>query len=439
MSICNKTDDLVVLYIGRKTENVERIGLMKRLLCLVLAVVLALSLVACGTQIDDTPVNDGTNVNDGTENNEAPENPEGDETDEGYAFDLGFIKDNGLEHIWEKLDENTKINLGEIMNAIKNVEIYCPLSVGMPKDELADFTELVSNCAMGYTYVGNVFKGHTNESGNIIGITISYKINYEQEGPERTKLLWDEINKAVAGMPNGTDYEKIKYLHDYLILKCDYSEEAMSPFTAFGALVEGRATCQGYADAMHLLLAGAGYETVFATGVGDDEAVKHKWNYVKLSDGKWYIIDPTWDDPKGKADKNYIGYDYFMISDEILATDHKETFISPYYELPKADSMELSYYVMNGYYAETYEEIIEIIKQQALNVVPDGNKYIYLRCADGKLLDEANTKLFSGDYEMQNILLDVKSQTGKEDLVTNSWTKVVKEGPCTMTITLKYE
>ena len=97
---------------------------MKRLLCLVLAVVLALSLVACGTQIDDTPVNDGTNVNDGTENNEAPENPEGDETDEGYAFDLGFIKDNGLEHIWEKLDENTKINLGEIMNAIKNVEIY---------------------------------------------------------------------------------------------------------------------------------------------------------------------------------------------------------------------------------------------------------------------------------------------------------------------------
>ena len=412
---------------------------MKRLLCLVLTLTLALSLAACGTQIDNTPGGNDINENNDIINNDDPGNSEEDEADEGYPFDLGFIKDNGLEHIWERLDENTKMNLGEIMNAIKNVEIYCSLSVGMPKEELADFTELVSNCSMGYTYVGNVFKGHTDDSGKIIGITVTYKINYEQEGPERTKLLWDEINKAVDGMPDGTDYEKIKYLHDYLILKCDYSEEAMSPFTAFGALVEGRATCQGYADAMHLLLSGAGYETVFATGIGDDEAVKHKWNYVKLSDGKWYIIDPTWDDPKGKDDKTYIGYDYFMISDEVLATDHKETFDSPYYELPKAESMELSFYVMSGYYATTYEEVVEIIKKQALEIVPEGKKHIYIRCASNDLLDEANTKLFSGDYEMQNILLDVKSETAKDNLITNSWTKVVKEGPCTMTITLKYE
>lgn len=411
---------------------------MKRILCLILSLTLMLTFVACGKQIDDTPNGDDTQQGDNVENNnDTPD--EGKEPEESFDFDLGFIKDNGLEHIWEKLDKDTKSNLGEIMNTIKNVEIYCSLSVGMPKEELADFTELVSNCSMGYTYVGNVFKGHTDESGKIIGITVSYDVNYEQEGIERTKVLWQKIDEIVAGMPNGTDYEKLKYLHDYLVLNCDYSEQAMSPFTAFGALVEGRATCQGYADAMHLLLAGAGYETVFATGIGDDEAVKHKWNYVKLDNGKWYIIDPTWDDPKGKNDKTYIGYDYFMVSDEVLATDHKETFVSPYYELPKAESMDLSFYVMSGYYATTYEEVKEIIKKQALEIVPNGEKHIYVRCADNALLDEANTKLFSGDYEMQTILLEVLSETQAESLVTNSWTKVVKEGPCTMTITLKYE
>ncbi|MBQ8623181.1 MAG: hypothetical protein IJ424_02230 [Oscillospiraceae bacterium] len=410
---------------------------MKKIICLVLVLALALSLVACGKQIDDGPAGDDTENTDNVENNTNPD--ETDEPENGYPFELDFIKDNGIQYIWDRLDEDTRYNLGEIMNAIKNVEIYCSLSVGMPKEELSDFTELVSNCSMGYTYVGNVFKGHTDESGKIIGITINYSIAYEHEGPERTSLVWDRVNEAVAGMPNGTDYEKLKYLHDYLILKCDYSEQAESPFTAFGALVEGKATCQGYADAMHLLLAGAGYETVFATGIGDDEAVKHKWNYVKLSDGKWYIIDPTWDDPKGKDDKTYIGYDYFMVSTEMLATDHKETFISPYYELPVAESMELSYYVMNDYYATTYDEVVEIIERQASEIVPKGEKHIYLRCADNTLLEEANTKLFSGDYEMQEILIKVQSETMAESLITNSWTKVVKDGPCTMTITLKYE
>lgn len=412
---------------------------MKRLLCLILAATMMITLVACGKDIDDSyvdgSVGETTQDTQDTSNSDVTEEvPAGPQ----YPFDLSFIEDNGIAYIWERLDEKTRYNLGEVMNAIMKVEIYCSLTEGMSKEEFNDFLELVSNTAMGYTYVGNKFKGHVDESGKVIGITIPYDINYEEEGAQRTQLVKEAVKKAVEGMPDGTDYEKLKYLHDYLVLNCDYNTDAQSPFTAYGALVEGKATCQGYADAMHLLLAGAGFETVFATGVGDLDTVKHKWNYVKCSDGKWYIIDPTWDDPEGKEDKTYIGYDYFMISEEMLLRDHKETFESKYYELPVADSMDLNYHIMSGYYAETYDEAVEILKSQAKERVENGDVYVYLRCANKEIFDEVNSKVFSGDYVMQDILVDVKAETGA-DIITNSWKKVLKEDICTITVTIKYE
>lgn len=408
-----------------------------------------LCFVGCGEEIDNNPTGDQGETTSNTENN--ADNPnegnesEGDTTDPdqsetGYPFDLAFIEENGIEYIWEQLDEDTRYNLGEMMNAIKRVDVYCSLSVGLPQEELTDFLELVSNASIAYTYEGNRFKGHKDESGKIVGITLSYEgIDYTEDGIARTETLLAAVDEIVRGMPNGTDYEKLKYLHDALVLRCDYNTDALSPFTAYGAIVEGRATCQGYADAMHLLLSRAGFETVYTTGIGDSATVKHKWNYVKTSDGNWYIIDSTWDDPEGKADKLYIGYEYFMISNEMLLSDHQEIFISPYYTLPEANSMDLSYYVMSGYQASSYDEVKEIIKKQALEIVPKGEKYIYLRCDSSELFNEANEKLFSGDYEMQTILLDVMAETGVENLITNSWTKVVKEGPCSITITLKYE
>lgn len=413
---------------------------MKKLLCIFLALTMVLSLVGCGKQIDDNPPpvsddNPGVSDTDTPAEDETPDQPI--ENQWNYDFDGAFIEENGLEYIWAQLDEQTRIALGEVMNAIKNVEIYCSLSRGIPTEGSEEFLKLVSFCSMAYTYESNVFRRHTDENGKVIGITLNYNVNYEEEAHTRTQELDSAINEIISGMPDGSDYDKIKYLHDALILKCDYSENAVSPFTAYGALVEGRATCQGYADAMHLLLSRAGYETCFATGIGESEAVTHKWNYVLVGDD-WYIIDPTWNDPEGEEDKSYINYDYLFISEEVLLTDHKETFDSPYYDVPLADSMELNYHIVNGYYAEDYEQLKEIVKGQVEACVANGTKYIYVRCANQEVFDLANSKLFSGDCEMQKILIDVKDATDA-NIRTNSWVKVTDEGPRTLTITLKYE
>ncbi len=411
---------------------------MKRILCILLTAALALTMVGCGQQIDDTPVNDDPVNTPSTE--DVVDTPPEEVPDENpYPFDLGFIEDNGLEYIWAELDEDTRYNLGEVMNAIKNVEIYCSLSVGVPNEEITDFLALVSNCTTGYTYASSTYKKHLDDAtGKVIGITLSYNVNYEEEAFSRTEAIKRNVQQVVSGMPDGTDYEKLLYLHDWLVLNCDYSTEAMSPFSAFGALIEGKATCQGYADAMHLLLAGAGFETVFITGIGDDTSVTHKWNYVKTSDGKWYVIDPTWGDPDGKDSLDYICYDYFMIDSVELLKGHVAVHESRYYTLPNADSMDLNYHIMSGYYAETFDDVVRIIEEQATANAKEGKKYIYLRCATSELHEEAKEKLFSGSYEMQKILIRAQDATGAEDLITNSWTKTVKDDILTMTLTMKY-
>lgn len=415
---------------------------MKKLLCIILAVIMTLSLVSCGTVIDDNPVSSGDDKVQGdvVGNNGNDDNQDAANTDNGewkYDFSDDFIDINGIGYIWDQLDESVKVPFGELMNAIANVELYCSLSTGIPNEQKKEFLTFLNNCAIGYTYLSNSFKTYTDDSGNIVGVTLNYNVAYEDEAIKRTEEIQNKLASIIANMPNGNDFEKIEYLHNYLVLNCTYSENAVSPFTAYGALVEGKATCQGYADAMHLLLNAAGFTTCFATGIGESEAVTHKWNYVLCSDGNWYVIDATWDDPEGKDDINYINYDYLMISDEILLTDHKEKFASDYYTTPDATSMDMNCHKMKGWYAETYEQAKEILLKQAIECGKIGSQYLYIRFANDEVFNEAVTKLFSGDYEMQDILKEANAEAGSS-ITTSKWGKLVREGQRTVTVTLKY-
>ena len=98
--------------------------------------------------------------------------------------------------------------------------------------------------------------------------------------------------------PDMSPVEMALSLHDYLVLHCAYdwnvanggSASSDNVYTAYGALMEGNAVCQGYAMAYNLLLNKVGMETEF---VATDN---HGWSLVKIGE-TWYHVDVTWDDP----------------------------------------------------------------------------------------------------------------------------------------------
>lgn len=427
-------------YLAFRKEN----QMTKRLICILMAVIMVLSLCACSEDIDDpvqsgdAPITSENNVPDvsdsqpGNADDPAKDNSQNPApTDWQYSFGSEFIQENGIQYIWDRLDDTTKMNLGEAMNAIRNVQVYCSFTEGFPRAEAEEFCELLSNCAMFYTYYDSKFKVHI-EDGIVKGITIRYKIDYEAEGTERNTRLDAKLNEIVSNAPQ-EEFERVRYLHDYLILNCAYGEDVQSPFTAYGAICEGKATCQGYADAMHLLLTRAGFETMFATGEGKDTSVKHKWCYVKLSDGHWYVIDPTWDDPENKKEEDYIGYEYLLISDDVLMQDHAKKYTSRYYEAPVADSMDMNFYKKVGYWAESAEDVYRILEEQTIAAAKDHRRFVYVRMADG---DELKSIYDNIDFE--DIIHKANEEAG-EVFDDSSWTKGLNTKIGTLVITLKYK
>lgn len=117
--------------------------------------------------------------------------------------------------------------------------------------------------------------------------------------------------------PDMSEYDQVKAFHDYLVNNTEYKETGDRSHSAAGPLLDGLAVCEGYSRALDILCYLSGIECICISGTGNGGG--HGWNKVKI-DGQWYNVDVTWDDPV--STKPVLRYDYFLVSDSVLAQDH---------------------------------------------------------------------------------------------------------------------
>ena len=110
-------------------------------------------------------------------------------------------------------------------------------------------------------------------------------------------------------------------LHDMLVehityysddkLNFERLEDAPEYLTVVGALLDGKANCQGYSDAFYTLASMAGF-TVSRMNVETPDDL-HVTNTISLN-GRWYVVDVTFDDQGEEAPANHrlfnAGLDY---------------------------------------------------------------------------------------------------------------------------------
>lgn len=147
--------------------------------------------------------------------------------------------------------------------------------------------------------------------------------------PEKAQLLYEKVEQILANeiQPGMSDFEKEKAIHDYIVTNCAFAEgyssmersENEDVYKAYGALVNGSAVCNGYAEAMYLLMYACGVECRMVIGTADGS--DHAWNMVNMEDG-WYQVDVTWDDPTPDR-KGYVQYDYFNLTDNAMGVSHQ--------------------------------------------------------------------------------------------------------------------
>jgi len=108
---------------------------------------------------------------------------------------------------------------------------------------------------------------------------------------KKFEVMKEDIVAKITSLNLTTDYAKIKYIHDYLVAKIVYTYERNHIRTLYGALVENKCVCEGYAEAFQYLASHYRINCIIARSDG------HEWNFVKLN-GNWYALDVTWDDPQ---------------------------------------------------------------------------------------------------------------------------------------------
>lgn len=191
-------------------------------------------------------------------------------------------------------------------------------------------------------------------------------------------------------------------IHDHVIDRCEYHdpEGDLIYSSSYGALVNGRAACEGYSKAVKLLLDRAGIENALISGVsenGEGSGGAHMWNIVNIG-GDYYHLDCTWDDPVSDDGGKLRMYTYFNLSDEMISGTHRDFS----YDFGCNSTAE-NYYIKTGTYFESYSRSSESrLTDIITKSVKNGRYQIQLRFADKKSYDGAVADLIKGEriYEV---------------------------------------
>ncbi len=227
----------------------------------------------------------------------------------------------------------------------------------------------------------------------------------------------EQIMKEISEIEG--DFAKELYIHDYIIDNCEYvSSGDMIKSTAYGALVDGKASCEGYAKAAKILLDAAGIENYLICGVAtrdDGREEGHMWNVVVI-DGKTYNLDVTWDDPIGKSHANNKRHSYFNITDEEIKKTH--TFDG---EPAGCASTEENYFVKTEKSFDAYDSKMKTSLSSLISKVGEEKK-ISIRFSN----EDAYRKAVKGLFENQEIydLLEAAAKTAKVKFSTKKITYI---------------
>lgn len=180
------------------------------------------------------------------------------------------------------------------------------------------------------------------------GDTLSWSPDYFSEfksggklDKEKIKSVQQSLEAVVNSVGTGkTTYETVTKFNSWLTQNVaytfDYSNSHVYELT--GALVDRKCACEGYAKAFKFLCDNAGIECVVVSGKGTTGGTTydHEWNYVKMDDGKWYLMDCTWNALSANKQKWFLLGTDSAVEGMALLTSHKEDG-SKYPELSKAN------------------------------------------------------------------------------------------------------
>jgi transglutaminase/protease-like cytokinesis protein 3 len=279
---------------------------------------------------------------------------------------------NSPQNLRNTLTANEKVYYDKMLDGLKSmpaypgVEVYNGIPIDydieLPKVQNAYFA--LKNDYPDMFWLGNKIGTSMSSTGSVMKI---YALpDYTCSVAEKTgfaaqlQLVLNEASRTIVNN-NMSLFQRELALHDWLANRVTYFQEAVQPgasyenyknaYNVIGALVEGKAVCEGYSRAFQLLLYEIGIDSMLVTGKSRNNQ-GHMWNMVKLG-SNWYHVDTTWDDSQ-----DILTHFYFNLTDADIEADHKNIAPSGH---PAANSLDENYARKVNGYIQTGADITEAL------------------------------------------------------------------------------
>lgn len=263
--------------------------------------------------------------------------------------------------------------------------VRASMSVDLDKEEMSQLYESFLMDNPEFFFLDRVYslEGHEKD-GQVVYDTLL--IHFTMDVKQRQKAI-NELNITVESIldqcPDTDDeYEIETFFYDYLIESCTYDTAAASSnsslyeesYSVYGALIKGRAVCEGYAKALQLLLRHAGITSTVVMGKSVETHEPHMWNLVQIN-GAYYYADATWDDNDEFPQHTYLNItlDSLQLTHEL--DDNQLLTV-------ECNQTTDNYFVRNETYLNTYDR--ETIAKTIARRVTAGDTVIQLQFASGK-------------------------------------------------------
>lgn len=233
---------------------------------------------------------------------------------------------------------------------------------------------------------GTIYYGRSTKSVWKFTIERSshYSLSLETQADAKVaSLVTAAQSYAKTNYPDNHIYGIIKYFDKWICENNYYSSAGLDSSTSaayfychscYGILLKGYGVCESYALAMTRLLDAVGIRNMYIVG---DAGGGHAWNYVEMPDGKWYLLDSTWNDSgaiDGAASAGSTG-EYLLVPNDGWHTPEGRRFtIGKKFKYPKLATT--SYALMDSEVAlNTSELLLTPKKTKELKLVTKTNYF----------------------------------------------------------------
>lgn len=266
----------------------------------------------------------------------------------------------------ETLDSTLKQAYDLIRAGLLEGKERIQMTVPVPQDQFSDlYKKIIYDSPELFWLELNGTRYAYNNKGLVTYVLPAY--NDLAESREGNAAIMEEfVAEALADMWSlSTDVEKAKYAHDYLTSTIEYEIDSPYNQTSFSALVNQVTVCAGYAHAFQYMMQKMGIPCAYVVGFA--MGGRHAWNILEL-DGEHYAMDVTWDDPLGAKPGRFY-YNYFNITDAEIEADHLRESLSAL--LPVAEGTACNF--QNAFGGNAYGTDFDAIVGEMPKPITDGD------------------------------------------------------------------